>query len=104
MGDWTMLPHHVDLSELDLVARDFGEKFAGAAARAPIGDWGPPVLSGNGVHLLRVTQRTAATLPTLDEVRGEVAREWENDRRTRASDASYARLRARYKVAIEAYP
>ncbi|MBC7522291.1 MAG: peptidyl-prolyl cis-trans isomerase [Sandarakinorhabdus sp.] len=104
MGDWTMLPRHVDLSDLDLVARDFGERFAGAAARAPIGEWGPPVLSGNGVHLLRVTERTAATLPTLDEVRGEVAREWENDRRTKASDASYARLRARYKVAIEAYP
>ena len=104
MGDWTMLPHHVDKSDLDLVARDFGEKFAGAAARAPIGEWGPPVVSGNGVHLFRVTERTPATLPMLEEVRGEVAREWENDRRTKASDASYARLRARYKVAIAAYP
>lgn len=104
LGNPTMLPSHVDPSDLDLVARDFGEKFAVAVGQAPIGQWAPPVLSGYGVHLLRVTERTAAALPPLAEVRAEVAREWENDRRIKASEESYKRARAKYDVVIEARP
>lgn len=100
LGDATMLPRRVAATALDLVARDFGEKFAAALETAPVGMWGPPVPSGYGIHLVRVSNRAAATAP-LAAVRAEVAREWENDRRVAASDASYQRARAGYDVVIE---
>jgi hypothetical protein len=101
LGDATMLPRHVDATSLDLVARDFGEKFATAVGAAPVGAWGPPVLSGYGIHLVRVTDRAAAALPPLAAIRAEVAREWENDRRVAASEASFQRAKAKYDVVIE---
>jgi hypothetical protein len=104
LGDPTMLPHRVEATALDLVARDFGAKFAAAVGSAPIGKWGPPVLSGFGIHLVRVSERVDAALPPLAEVRAEVAREWENDRRNKAIEARYARLLQQYDVVIEGKP
>jgi hypothetical protein len=40
-------------------------------------------------------------VPPLEEVRGQVVREWENERRQRARDESYAKMRAKYSVGIE---
>jgi len=104
LGDTTMQPHHVKAMALDLVARDFGEKFAAAAGKAPLGEWGPPVVSGYGIHLVKVTERISAALPPLADVRAEVTREWENDRRTKAREASYARLLKQYDIVLEGKP
>lgn len=46
----------------------------------------------------------AAILPPLADVRAEVIREWENDRRTKASEASEARLLKQRDVVIEGKP
>jgi hypothetical protein len=101
LGDATLLPRHVDALSLDLVGRDFGEPFAAALPTEPVGDWGPRVLSGYGMHLVRVTDRSATALPPLADVSAEVLREWENDRRAAASEASYKRGRAKHDAVIE---
>ncbi len=44
---------------------------------------------------------TPAALPPLDEVRQQVAREWENERRERSRTESYRKLRDSYTVVIE---
>ena len=67
-----------------------------------IGAWTGPIEGSFGSHFARVTARTPAWLPQLDDVRGQVAREWENDRRQRARDEAYAKMRAKYNVGIEA--
>ena len=54
------------------------------------------------MHLVRVSARTPSQPPSLDAVRQEVQREWEYERRQRAFDASYKKLRANYDVVIEA--
>jgi len=102
LGQATLLPTHVDAMALDLVARDFGTVFADRVAAAPIGQWIGPFDGAIGVHLLRVTRRTAPQLPPLDDVRMQVAREWENDRRVRARDAALAALKKDYSIDIEA--
>jgi hypothetical protein len=51
--------------------------------------------------LVRVSARTPAALPPLDDVRQQVAREWESARRERARSVSYRKLRDRYDVVIE---
>jgi parvulin-like peptidyl-prolyl isomerase len=86
---------------LDLVARDFGDRFAAALAAAPEGQWAGPVASAYGVHLVRIDRRVPAETPSLATVRAEVQREWENERRQKARAARLAELRARYDVVVE---
>jgi hypothetical protein len=103
-GQPTMLPARVTRSDADLVSRDFGADFAKALLKLPVGQWSGPIGSGVGVHLVRLTELVPPKLPPLAAVRAEVLREWENDRRVTASEASYARARARYDVVVEGKP
>ena len=103
-GQPTMLPSRITRSDADLVARDFGADFAAAVVKLPVGQWSGPIESGVGVHLIRLTELVPPKAPPLAEVRAEVVREWENDRRVKASEASYARARAHYNVVIEGQP
>ena len=100
-GNGSMLPTRVDKLPLDLVVRDFGDEFGRALEAAPIGSWTGPVRSGFGVHLVRIAGRTPGYLPTLDEARKAVTREWENDQREATLASNYARLRREYDVVIE---
>jgi len=102
LGQGTLLPGRLDDTPLDLVARDFGAQFAERLSQLPVGEWAGPVTSGFGVHLVRVQALQPAQLPSLPEVREVVAREWENDRRQRAHEAAFARLRAEYAVDVQA--
>ena len=100
-GQPTMLPAHVANTDADLVARDFGTEFAAALVKLPKGQWAGPIGSGVGVHLVRLMALVPATVPPLAEIRAQVVREWENDRRVAASEASYRRARAKYDVIVE---
>jgi hypothetical protein len=102
LGQATLLPSHQDAMPLDLIARDFGEKFAAQLAQAPVGEWSGPVTSGFGTHLVRVSAIEPAQSPTLTDVRDVVAREWENERRKQAHADALARLRSQYEVEIQA--
>lgn len=101
LGRPTLLPRTAEAAPVDLVARDFGTAFAELLVQMPQGEWVGPLASGLGVHLVRVSARTPAALPPLDDVRQQVAREWENARRERARSESYRKLRDRYDVVIE---
>ncbi len=100
-GSASMLPKHVQQLSADLVARDFGEEFTQALINAEQGQWIGPVQSGFGVHLVRVTERKAGYLPSLNEARKVVTREWENERRKASLESNYARLKQQYDVVIE---
>jgi hypothetical protein len=102
LGDGSLLPMHVSASPLDAVARDFGDAFARALLKLPVGEWRGPVNSGYGQHLVRVSRLVPARPSTLDEVRGSVERDFESDRRAHAREDYYRKLRAGYKVVIEA--
>lgn len=101
-GQASMLPRFVVKSSLDLVARDFGDKFAEQVGTVPVGRWVGPIPSGVGVHLVRVSERGAPQLPPLEQVRKAVEREWESDQRIRSRDADYRKVRTGYDVVIQA--
>jgi hypothetical protein len=104
LGQPTLLPHRMTHTPADLVARDFGAAFASALEKAPVGEWAGPVDSSFGAHYVRVSDRTAAAAPDLGAVRDRVVREWENERRQRARNDAYARMRAEYEVGMETRP
>lgn len=101
LGKPTLLPKSADAVSLELIARDFGSGFSDQLAKLPLGEWTGPIASGLGAHMVRVSARTPAALPPLYDVRQQVAREWENERRERSRTASYRKLRDSYTVVIE---
>jgi hypothetical protein len=102
LGTPTLLPHQVTRTPADLVARDFGASFAAVLERVPVGEWVGPVDSSFGAHYVRVSDRTPAVAPQLAAVRDHLVREWENERRQRARNDAYTKMRGEYQVRIEA--
>jgi parvulin-like peptidyl-prolyl isomerase len=83
------------------VARDFGASFAAALEKVPVGEWVGPIDSSFGAHYVRVWERTPAAAPQLAAVRDQVVREWENERRQRARNDAYKKMRGEYQVSTE---
>jgi hypothetical protein len=101
LGKPTLLPYRMTLTPADLVARDFGASFAAALEKVPVGEWMGPIASSFGAHYVRVSDRTPAAAPQLAAVRDHVVREWENQRRQRARNDAYTKMRGEYQVSIE---
>jgi len=101
LGDSTLLPLDlVDASQRSVVSQ-FGSEFTRALAKLKPGEWSGPILSGYGVHLVFVSQRTESRLPALDEVREQVKRELMNERRQAANRKFLDELLKKYQVVIE---
>src|SRR5215204_6436191 len=101
LGKPTLLPYRMTLAPADLVARDFGAGFAAALENVPVGEWVGPIDSSFGAHYVRVSDRTPAAAPVLAAVHDDVVREWENERRQRARNDAYSKMRGEYQVSIE---
>jgi len=101
LGKPTLLPHRMTRTPADLVARDFGAAFAAALEKVPVGEWAGPIDSSFGAHYVRVSDRTPAAAPQLAAVRDHVVREWENERRQRARNDAYTKMRGEYQVSLE---
>jgi len=101
LGKPTLLPRRMTRAPADLVARDFGASFADALENVPVGEWVGPIDSSFGAHYVRVADRTPAAAPQLAAVRDQVVREWENERRQRARNDAYTKMRGEYQVSIE---
>jgi len=101
-GDHGLLPLQARASPLDVIGRDFGDEFAQALLTLPVGTWQGPVRSGFGAHLVRIERRVPGRPATLAEARASVERDYESDRRERAREDYYRRLRRDYRVVIEA--
>ena len=80
----------------------FGSETGGRAFGASLGAWTGPHSTVRGRHWLRVTQRTASVVPSLESVREQVRLDWivqEEEARLRER---VAELRARYSVTLSA--
>jgi hypothetical protein len=101
LGDPIMLDSHYERIDGVGVARLFGERFADALPALPSGEWAGPVRSGFGVHLVQIEARSEGHVPSLDEARAAVRRDWDNERREQARTAFVDALLERYEVVVE---
>ena len=101
LGDSFLLEHQFTAVPASEVVKQFGAKFAQKLSGLSPGQWQGPVESGYGVHLVLVSERTEARLPTLVEVRPAVRHEWANTQRLKANEKFYQDLLKRYTVTIE---
>ena len=82
----------------------FGESFAKQLSAVKQGKWQGPLSSDFGRHFVFISERISGKLPSLDDVRPAVRREWANARRLEAGEKLYASLRERYEIVVEAPP
>ncbi len=101
LGDSIMLPGEVAAATPRDIERVFGLEFAAAVAALSPGAWQGPVISGFGLHFVRVNDVLPGRRPGLDEVRAEVERDYLNEQAGEISDAFYEALRERYTVRVE---
>lgn len=100
-GDRTQLPSGMARAMPADVTASFGTEFTTAIATIPVGVWQGPVRSSFGLHLVRVSWRGTATVPTLADARDVVTREWTRARTLEVRRTFYESLRARYTVRVE---
>lgn len=77
----------------------FGEGFATRVFGLAVGEWAD-VDSAFGRHRVRVSARTAARLPPLEQIAGSVRAELRDERRDRAAAQQVAALRSAYDVQL----
>lgn len=96
-----MLPPEVVASPRSEVARIFGEAFAEDVMKVEPSRWSGPIHSTYGVHRVLVLERRPGRQLTLAEVRPQVEREFNIERRRRQLDAIYTKLLADSRVIVE---
>jgi hypothetical protein len=99
-GDAFALPARVESARRDEIARDFGASFVSALADLPMGSWEGPIDSVFGLHLVRIAARDPGGVPPFEEIRDRITEDWRSERRERANEALFARLRERYSVEV----
>jgi len=99
-GDPTLLPRSLERASAREIEGTFGEGFARALAGLDVGDWSGPHVSSYGLHLVRVREREAGRLPSLDEIRPVVEREWSTEQRRELNERFERGLRERYEIEI----
>jgi parvulin-like peptidyl-prolyl isomerase len=65
------------------------------------GEWSEPVRSPFGLHLVRIDERKASTLPPLEELRRIAFRALRAERADQRFAQGLVRLRSLYEVQIE---
>jgi hypothetical protein len=101
LGDSLPLPSELKGARSSEISRQFGQQFTDSIIEIERGEWSGPVLSGYGLHLVRIDQFTAARDPALDEVSERVKIEWMEQRRRNATDQLYDQLAENYEIEIE---
>jgi len=83
------------------IASIFGESFADALASLTPGEWGGPVRSAFGWHVVHVIERVPGEIPPLEAIADRVQAELLVERRRAALDLLYAGLAERYNISVE---
>jgi peptidyl-prolyl cis-trans isomerase C len=94
------LPARLNAAAHPAVAEQFGDDFAAALAKAPIGQW-QLLPSGFGLHLVRLDQRIAPPPPRLSDVRQRLENDWRSAAVRKAQDAQLQALISGYQIEIE---
>jgi len=100
-GDASLLPVSFSRARSAEVDATFGTGFAGQLEGMQPGEWHGPVQSGIGLHLVFIDERIDARMPTLNEVRNEVARDLQAANYTKGLALLYERLAEKYTITVD---
>lgn len=86
------------------ISRQFGDRFAGELQELEPDSWSGPILSGFGLHAVRIRTKTAGEAAALDDVRQQVVNDWSSARQIAEQEAALARYRDQYEITIADRP
>ncbi|MDH3734864.1 MAG: peptidylprolyl isomerase [Gemmatimonadota bacterium] len=101
VGDRLPLPQAFERATGQDVATAFGSEFADGVAGLEIGAWQGPIRSGFGFHVVYVAERVDGQIPSLDEIRFEVERDWRFARERQMEEELFAGLRDQYLISVQ---
>ena len=101
LGDSLMLEHHFESASQTDIERLFGQEFGQEMIVTPVGSWQGPIRSGYGQHFVYINDRIEGRMPSLDEVREAVEREWSSAKQREQNEVFYNKLLKGYTVTIE---
>jgi hypothetical protein len=98
LGDPSMLAQeHTGLSERE-IGELFGSDFATSVLAQAPGTWHGPIVSGYGVHLVRVTAQQDTPTRDWAQARPAVLADYQREQRVELNRQALERLRQRYRV------
>jgi hypothetical protein len=100
LGDATMLPSGMDLTDTKEIAAVFGHDFVVGVLSASEGRWSGPFRSAYGIHLVYIDRKIVASPAALPDVLQKVQSDWESDRRREFADRRYAEMKSKYNITI----
>ncbi len=101
MGDSFLIGQVVDDATPVRMRNEFGPEFAAAMEKLPDGEWSGPVVSGLGLHFVRITARKPFRPAALTETIERVRTDYRIAARERANQQAFERLRTQYQVEFE---
>ncbi len=101
LGDPILLPYDLESLSESEVAGMFGQEFASHLVGIEPGGWTGPLISGYGLHLVRVRERLPTRMPELSEVGKAVERDWRFVRRQELDDRFFRSLKERYAIEVQ---
>ena len=101
-GDAISLPASMESASRSEVARLFGDAFADALAGVKIGEWQGPIVSGFGLHLVRIRKAEPERIPELEEIRQRLENDWRASTVKDRQEKAYQILLDSYDVRIKA--
>ncbi|MFK8029377.1 MAG: peptidyl-prolyl cis-trans isomerase [Gammaproteobacteria bacterium] len=101
VGDVIGLPSRLEEADRAKVTRTFGKVFFDALLSLQPDVWTGPVVSGFGIHLVKITHRQESYTPSLSEVRAAVVNDWLSEQNSLLQNKAYDDLRSDYDVIID---
>lgn len=101
LSDPSMLSTEFTSTTRREIADLFGEAFAIQLLTREIGEWSGPIESAYGLHLVYVADLIDGDIPSFDDIRDIVVREWTFETKIESKKRFYQKLRGRYDVIIE---
>lgn len=83
------------------IAELFGDSFADTLRDLPPGEWRGPIVSGLGLHLVKIDGKRKSAPPRLADIRQRVENDWRSAAVDRAEEDRYREMAARYDIVIE---
>ena len=83
------------------VAKQFGSEFTATLSAMKLGQWTGPLETDDGAYLIYLQERIPGQLPSLDQIRPAVRKEWMVEQRQQANDKFYQGLLRNYTVNVE---
>jgi peptidyl-prolyl cis-trans isomerase C len=101
LGDPISLPRSMEAALLPSISRQYGEDFGSALLGLTKGEWSGPVVSGFGLHLVRINRIDISRKPLLAEVRQHVENDWRSATKQQRERRAYQLLLDSYDIDIE---